>query len=79
MSESVITSSSSPVLTGRLYAPCESALYIMPAILNLILDCPGLKFAVAVYRGLLTKQPLFCVFCVPYVPVWFGNVVWCCF
>jgi len=41
----------------------------MFAALNLILDYPGLKLAVAVHRGLPTGRPLPCVPCVPYVPV----------
>jgi hypothetical protein len=36
--------------------------------LNLILNYPGLKLAVAVYRGLPTRRPLPYVPCVPYVP-----------
>ncbi len=55
ISESIITSSPSPVLAGRLYTPYKLALYIILTILNLILDCPGLKLAVAVHRGLSIK------------------------
>ena len=68
-SESVITSSSSPVLAGWLYAPYKPAMYIIFAVLNLILNCPGLKLAVAVHRGLPTRRPLPCVPCIPYVPI----------
>ena len=38
MSKSIITSGSSPVLTRRLYASCKSALYIIFAAPNLILN-----------------------------------------
>jgi hypothetical protein len=65
ISESVITSGSSLILAGRLCAPCKSALYIVLVALNLILDCPGLKLAVAVYGGLPTGRPLPCIPCVP--------------
>ena len=79
MSKSVITSGSSPVLTGRLYAPYKLALCIMPAVLNLILNCPGLELTIAVHRGLPTRRPLPCVPCVPYIPVCFSNVAQRCF
>ncbi len=74
ISESIITSSPSPVLAGRLCAPCESALCVVLAALNLILDCPGLELSVAVHRGLPTGRPLPCVPCVPCVPVRSGDV-----
>ena len=70
----VIASSSSPVLTSWLCAPYKPAACVMFAALNLILDCPGLELAVAVYRGLFTGRPLPYVLCVPCVPVWSGNV-----
>ena len=85
ISKSIITFDPSPILAKRLYTPYKSALYIMLAILNLILDCLGFELAVAVYRGLPTGRPLpcvpcvLCVPCVPYVPVWSGDVVWCRF
>jgi len=44
------------------------------AVLNLILNCSGLKLAIAVYRGLSTRRPLPCVLYVPYVPVRSNNV-----
>jgi len=78
-SKSVIASGSSPVLTSWLYAPYKPAAYIVFAALNLILNCPGLKLAIAVYGGLPTGRPLPCVLCVPYVPVWSGNVAQRCF
>ncbi len=77
ISKSIITSSSSLVLTGWLCAPCESALYIVLAALNLILDCPGLELAVAVHGVFPTGLPLLCVPCVPCVPcalVWSSDV-----
>ena len=55
ISKSVITSGPSPVLTGQLYAPYKSALCVMLAVLNLILDCPGLELTIAIHRCLLTK------------------------
>jgi len=74
ISKSIIISSFSPVLTGWLYALYRSAVNVIFAALNLILDCPGLKLAVAVYRGLPIGRPLPCVPCDPYVPIWSGNV-----
>ena len=55
ISKSVIIFSPSPILTGRLYAPYKLTLYVVLTILNLILNCLGLKLTMAVYRGLLTK------------------------
>ena len=69
ISKSVITFSPSPVLARWLCAPCKSALYVVLAALNLILDCPGLKLAIAVYRGLLTRQSLPYIPYVPYIPI----------
>jgi len=68
-SKSVIASSSSPVLAGWLYTPYKLATYIVFAVLNLILNYPGLKLAVAVYRGLPTRYPLPYILYVPYIPV----------
>ena len=73
-SKSVIASSSSPILTSWLYTPYKLATYVMFTVLNLILNCPGLKLAIAVYRGLSTRCPLPCILCVPYVPVWSGDI-----
>ena len=73
-SEFVIASGSSPVLTNWLYAPYKPAAYIVFAALYLILNYPGLKLAIAIYRGLPTGRPLPYVLCVPYVPVWSGNI-----
>jgi hypothetical protein len=63
--KSIITFSFSFVFTGRLYAPYKLALYVILAVLNSILDYPGFKFTVAVYKGLFIKQPLFYILCVP--------------
>jgi len=73
-SKFVIASSSSPVLAGWLCAPYKLAVCVIFAALNLILNCPGLKLAVAVHRGLPTGRSLPCVLYVPYVPVWSSNV-----
>jgi len=73
-SKSVIASGSSPILAGWLYAPYKLAACVIFAALNLILNYPGLKLAVAVHRGLPTGHPLPCVLCVPYVPIRSGNV-----
>jgi hypothetical protein len=53
ISESVITFSPSPVPTRRLCTFCEPTLLVVFGALNLILNCPGLELAVAVYRGYL--------------------------
>ena len=50
-SESIINSSSSPNFTGRLYALYRSAINVIFTVLSLILDCPSLELAVAVYKG----------------------------
>jgi len=78
-SKFVIAFGSSPILAGWLYAPYKLAAYIMFAALNLILNYPGLKLAIAVYRGLPTGRSLPYILCVPYVPVWSGNVARCRF
>ena len=56
--KSIITSSPSPILTGRLCTPYKLALYIILPALNLILNCLGLKLTIAIYRGLPTGRPL---------------------
>jgi len=73
-SKSVIASGSSPVLTSWLYAPYKPATYIIFTALNLILNCPSLKLAIAVHRGLPTGRSLPYVLYVPYVPVQSGNI-----
>jgi len=78
-SKSVITSGSSPVLASWLYTPYKLAACVVFTALNLILNCPGLKLAIAVYRGLSTGRPLSCVLCIPYVPIRSGNVTRCRF
>jgi len=69
ISKSIIISSSSPNLTGRLYALCRLAINIIFTALSLILNYPGLKLAIAVYRGLPMGRPLPCVPCGPYIPI----------
>jgi len=78
-SKSVIASSSSPVLAGWLYAPYKPATCVIFAVLNLILNYPGLKLTIAVHRGLSTRRPLPCVLYVPCVPVRSGNIARCRF
>ena len=73
-SKSVITSGSSPILAGWLYAPYKPAMCVVFTALNLILNCPGLELTVAVHRGLSTGRPLPCVLCVPCVPARSGDV-----
>jgi len=73
-SKFVITSSFSPVLASWLYAPYKPAVYIIFTALNLILNYPGLKLAIAIYGGLSTGRPLPCVPYVPYIPVRSGNI-----
>jgi hypothetical protein len=69
ISKSVIISGSSLNLTSWLYALYRSAPNIIFAALSLILNCPGLKLAIAVYGGLPIGRPLPYVPCDPYVPV----------
>jgi len=68
-SKFVIASGSSPVLTSWLYTPYKPAIYIVFAALNLILNYPGLKLAIAVHGGLPTGRSLPCVLYVPCVPI----------
>jgi len=75
-SKSIIAFGSSPVLASWLCAPYKLAVYVVFTALNLILNYPGLKLAVAVYRGLPTGRPLPYVLYIPYIPVRFGNVAW---
>ena len=75
ISKSVITFSLSPVLARRLYAPYKSALYIVLAALNLILNYPGLKLAVVIYIGLPTRCPLPYVLCVLYISIQSSNIM----
>ena len=68
-SKSVITSSSSPILTSWLYTPYKPAACVIFTTLNLILNYPGLKLAIAIYRGFPTGRPLPYIPYVPYVPI----------
>ena len=77
ISESIITTNPSLIPARRLYALYKSALCVVLAALNLILDCPGLELAVAVHGVFPTGLPLLCVPCVPCVPcalVWSSDV-----
>jgi len=69
ISKSIIISDSSPSLTSWLYAFYRSALNVRFAAFSLILNCPGLKLTVAVYRGLSIGRPLPYVPYNPYVPI----------
>jgi len=69
ISESVIISSSSPSLTSWLYALYRLAANIRFAVFSLILNYPGFKLAVAVYRGLSIGRLLPYIPYDPYVPI----------
>ena len=79
ISKSVIISSFSLVLTGWLYTLYKLAANIIFATLSLILNCPSLKLAMAVYKGLPIERPLLCVPYNPYIPIWSGDVMRRCF
>jgi len=74
ISKSIIVSSSSPILTSWLYALYRLAANIMFTALSLILNYPGLKLAVAIYRGLPIGCPLPCVPYNPYIPIWSSDI-----
>jgi len=74
ISKSVIISGSSPILTSWLCTLYRLAINVIFAVLNLILNYPGLELAIAVYRGLPTGRPLPCVPYNPYVPIRSSNV-----
>jgi len=74
ISKSVIISSSSPILTSRLYTLYRLAANVIFAALSLILNYPGLKLAVAVYGGLPTGRPLPYIPCDPYIPIQSSNI-----
>jgi len=76
ISESVIVSSSSPGLTGWLYALYRLATNVRFTAFSLILNYPGLKLAIAIYRGLPIGRPLPYIPYNPYVPVRSGNITW---
>jgi len=77
--EFVIAPSSSPVFTSWLYAPYKLAACVIFTVLNLILNYPGLKLAIAIYGGLPTGCPLPYVLYVPYIPIQSGNIAQYCF
>ena len=52
---------------------------IIFAALSLILNCPGLKLAVAVYNSLPIGRPLPYVPYDPNIPIRSGNIARCCF
>jgi hypothetical protein len=79
ISKSVIISSSSPILTGWLYALYRSAINIIFTALSLIFNYPSLELTVAIHRGLPTRCPLFYIPCDPYIPIQSGNIVRCHF
>jgi len=68
-SKFVIAFGSSPILTGWLYTPYKPAMCVIFTALNLILNCPGLKLTIAVYRGLPTRRSLPYILYIPYIPV----------
>jgi len=65
----IIIFSSSPSLTSRLYALYGSAINIRFTAFSLILNCPNLKLAIAIYRGLPTGRPLPYIPYDPYIPI----------
>jgi len=69
MSESVIISGSSLVLTSWLYTLYKLAINVIFTILSLILNYPGLKLAIAVYKGLSIGRLLPYIPYNPYVPI----------
>ena len=68
-SKSVINSSSSPNFTSQLYTLYRLAINIIFTVLNLILNCPGLKLTIAIYRGLSIGRPLSYIPYNPYIPI----------
>jgi len=68
ISKSIIIFSSSPNLTSWLYILYRLAAKVIFAVLSLILNYPGLKLAVAIYRGLSIGRPLPYISCDPYIP-----------
>jgi len=64
-SKSVINFSSSPNLTSQLYTLYRLAANIIFAVLSLILNYPGLKLTIAIYKGLSIGRSLLYV---PYNP-----------
>ena len=74
ISKSIIISSSSPNPTSQLYALYGLAANVIFAALSLILNCPNLKLAIAIYKGLPTGRPLPYVSCNPYNPIQSSNI-----
>ena len=74
ISKSIIIFGSSPNLTSRLYAFYRLAANIIFATLSLILNYPGLKLTIAIYRGLSIGRPLPYIPYNPYIPIWSGNI-----
>jgi len=69
ISKSIIVSSFSPSLTSWLYVLYRLAANIRFATFSLILNCPGFKLAIAVYRGLPIRRPLPYIPCDLYIPI----------
>ena len=69
ISKSIIISSSSPNFIDWLYALYRLAANIIFTTLSLILNCPGFKLAIAVYRGLPIGRPLPYIPYIPYIPI----------
>jgi hypothetical protein len=74
ISKSIIISSSSPILTSWLYTLYRSAINVIFAALNLILNYPGFKLTIAVYKGLPTGHPLPYIPYDPYIPIQSSNI-----
>ena len=68
-SKSIIISSSSPNLTRPLYTLYRLAANVIFSAFSLILNCPSLKLAVAVYKGLPIGRPLPYIPYNPYIPI----------
>ena len=66
ISKSVIIFSPSLILTSRLYTYYKPGIYIPFTALNLNFNYPSLKLAIAIYRGLFTRPPLYYI---PYIPI----------
>ncbi len=75
ISKFIIISNSSLVLIKWLYTLCKSAVYIIFAALNLILDYLSLTLAMAVYRGFPTGRFLPYILCDPCIPVRFSDII----
>ena len=68
-SKSIIISGSSPNFTRRLYTLYRLAANVIFSAFSLILNCPSLKLAIAIYRGLPIGRPLPHIPYNPYVPI----------